>query len=151
MVMDGGFQMCIVNHSVFYRRIDSGCVILAVYVDDILLTVSDSTSIAETKKYLRTHFVTKDMSNPKYFLGFEFAYSKGRMFLSQRKYILDLLQETGLLGCKSESMPIEPSPPFWDSSLELLKDPEQYKRLIGKLIYLTVTRLNIAYAVNLLS
>ena len=52
VIMDGGFQICVVDHSVFYRTTDSGCVILVVYVDDILLTGSDSTAIAETKKYL---------------------------------------------------------------------------------------------------
>ena len=83
--MDSGFQRCVVDHSVFYRRIDSGCVILAIYVDDILLTGSNSTAIVETKKYLRTHFVTKDMDKPKYGLDIEFAYSRNRMALSQRK------------------------------------------------------------------
>ena len=72
-------------------------------MNDILLTGSNITSIQETKDYLQTYFVTKDMGRPKYFLGFEFAYTKDRMALSQRKYTLDLLQETGLLGCETTS------------------------------------------------
>ena len=52
----------------------SGIVVLAVYVDDILLTGSDSTGIVETKMYLRRHFVTKDMRRPKYFLRIEVTY-----------------------------------------------------------------------------
>ena len=49
----------------------SGIVVLTIYVDDILLTESDSVRILETKKYLKRHFVTKDMRRPKYFLGIE--------------------------------------------------------------------------------
>jgi len=51
-------------------------VILAVYVDDILLTESDSTDLAETKEYLKRHFVTKNMGRPRYFLGIEVTYKK---------------------------------------------------------------------------
>ena len=86
-----GFRRCVVDHSVFYRQADSDCVILTVYVDDILLTGSNITGIQETKDYLQAHFVTKDMSRPKYFLDIEFAYTRVRMTLSQRKYALDLL------------------------------------------------------------
>ena len=100
------------DHSVFYRKTGRGCVILAVYVDDIPVTSSDTEGIAEIKRHLHTHFVTKDMGKPRYFLGIEFAYAPGKMALSQRKYVLDLLQETGLLGCKPESTPIEQTPAF---------------------------------------
>ena len=58
-------------------------VILTVYVDDILLTGSDSVSLAETKEYLRRHFVTKEMGKPKYFLGIEVAHQKYSVLLSQ--------------------------------------------------------------------
>jgi len=63
------------------------------YVDDILLTESDSAVLVE-KEYLRYHFVTKDMSKPKYFMGIEVAHQKHVILLSQRKYALDLLEET---------------------------------------------------------
>ena len=86
--------------------------LLAVYVDNILLAGSDAEGIRETKEYLRTHFITKDMEKPRYFLDIEFAYAKEKMVLSQRKYVLDLLQETRLLGCKPESTPIEQTPSF---------------------------------------
>ena len=102
-----GFQRCAVDHSVFYRKITYGCALLAVYIDDILVTGSDTKGIADIKALLQTHFVTKDMGKPRYFLSIEFAYANGKMALSQRKYILDLLQETGLLGCKPESTLIE--------------------------------------------
>ena len=49
---------------------------LAVYVDNILLTGGDSAGLLETKKYLKHYFVTKDIGCPKYFLGIEVAHQK---------------------------------------------------------------------------
>ena len=61
------------------------------YVDDILVTIigSDLTGIQRTKDYLQKYFVTKDMGRPKYLLDIEFAYTRDRMALSQRKYVLE--------------------------------------------------------------
>ena len=151
IVVTCGFRRYAVDHSVFYRQTDKGCVILTVYVDDILLTDSDVTCIQRTKDYLQKHFVTKDMGRPKYFLGIEFAYTKDRMTLSQRKYALDLLQETDFLRCKLETTQFDQSFDFWDSFSPSLEDAGRYKRLIGKLIYLTVTHPDIAYIVGILS
>ena len=78
----------------------AGYVVLEIYVDDILLTGNDEAAIFVTKAYLQTHFVICDLKTPRYFLGIEFAYQSRNLALSQRKYALDLLQETRLLGCK---------------------------------------------------
>ena len=137
----GGFQRCTVDHSVFFRHTQTGgVVIMAVYVDDIILTGSDDQGIHAAQTFLQSHFVCRDMGRPRYFLGIEFAYRPQEVSLSQRKYVLDLLQETGQLGCKPESTPVELNPPYWDTSAPLLDDPTSYRRLVGKLIYLTVTR-----------
>ncbi|KAL0371038.1 UNVERIFIED_CONTAM: Retrovirus-related Pol polyprotein from transposon RE2 [Sesamum angustifolium] len=72
-----------------------GMVVLAVYVDDILITGSDVVGIEEANTYLQKHFVTKDLGRPRYFLGIEIAHSKHGVALSQRKYACDLLQEAG--------------------------------------------------------
>ena len=106
VVMHFGFKRCVVDHSVFIRKNTNGCVLLVVYVDDIILTGSDAVGIRETKSYLQQHFTTKDMERPKHFLGIESTYVKGKIVLSQRKYALDLLQETSLTGCKPKSIPL---------------------------------------------
>jgi len=152
MIISGiGFARCHSDHSVFVRRTKSDSVILAVYVDDILLTSSDYMALAETKEYLKRYFVTKDMRKPRYFLGIEVAYQKHGLLLSQMKYTLDLLEETVMLGCKPASTPMEANVDLWHDNSHLLDDPGHYKRLIGKLIYLTVTRPNITFTVGVLS
>ena len=81
----------------------------------------------------------------RYFLGVEVIRSKHGIFLSQRKYVLDLLSETGKLGAKPCSSPMA-------SGLHLLfEDPERYRRLVGKLNYLTVTYPDIAHSVSVVS
>jgi len=84
-----------------------GIVVLPVYVDNILLTSSDSDGIVEIKMYLKRHFMTKDMGRPKYFLGTEVAHQKHNVLLSQRKYVLDLLEKIEYLGCTLANTPME--------------------------------------------
>ena len=120
-------------------------------MDDIILTGSDEAEVAATKAYLSQHFVTRDLSPPRYFLGLEIAYRQGQMAICQRKYALDLLEETSMLGCKPATSPIEMNTDWWDKSTALLEDPGLYRRLVGKLKYLTVTRPDMAYAVSILS
>ena len=151
-----GFVSTVSDPTVMRKRTPHGCVILAVYVDDIIITGSDDAEVAATKAYLAQHFVTRDLSPPpppppRYFLGFEIAYRQGQMSICQRKYVLDLLEETGMLGCKPASSPMEQNVDWWDNATTLLEDADIYRRLVGKLIYLTVTRPDISYAVSILS
>ena len=74
------------------------------------------------------------------------------MFLSQRKYATDLLMQTGLLGCKPSSTPIISQLPLEiDDFGDDFEDVTWYRRLMGKLIYLTVTRPDISFAVEVVS
>ena len=86
----------------------------------------------------------------RYFLGIEVMRSKHGIFLSQRNNVLDLLSETGKLGVKPCSSPMVPSVHLTRES-KTFEDPERYRRLVGKLNYLTVTRLDIAHSVNIVS
>ena len=75
---------------------------------DIVITGSDSTGISSLKSFLHGLFHTKDLGMLRYFLGVEIMWSKHGIFLSQRKYVLDLLSETGKLGVKPCSSPMAP-------------------------------------------
>ena len=86
----------------------------------------------------------------KYFLGVEVARSKRGIFLSLRKYVLDLFSETGKLVAKPCHSPMAQSLHLTREG-ELFEDPEKYRSLLGKLNYLTVTRPSIAYFVSVVS
>ena len=78
---------------------------MVVYADNIVITGSDSKGISALKSFLHNQFHTKDLGPLKYFLGVEVMTSKHGILLSQRKYELDLLSETGKLGVKPYSTP----------------------------------------------
>ncbi|RVW30164.1 Retrovirus-related Pol polyprotein from transposon TNT 1-94 [Vitis vinifera] len=96
VVQEFGMFRSTADHSVFYHHNSSGqCIYLVVYVDDIVITGSDQNGIQKLKQHLFTHFQTKDLGKLKYFLGIEIAQSSSGVVLSQRKYALDILEETG--------------------------------------------------------
>ena len=151
LVLAFGITACTMDPTVFRKHTSAGSILLAVYVDDILVTRSDTTRISQVKSHLQKHLNIRDLDTPKYFLGIEFAYKRGKLILNQCKYVLDILEETCLLGCKPQSSPIDSKPQFWDSTSPPLTDANIYQCLVGKLIYLTVTRPDITYTVGLLS
>ena len=97
-VEEFGMQNSKSDHSVFYNNSSSGIILLVVYVDDIVITRSDFKSISSLTSFLHSQFHTKDLRMLRYFLGIEVMRSKRGIFLSQRKYVFDLLSETGKLG-----------------------------------------------------
>jgi len=70
------------------------------------------------------------MGKPRYFLRIEIDYQKHGLFLSQRKYTLDLLKETVMFGCKPASTSMKANVNLWCDNSHLLDDPRQYRRLI---------------------
>ena len=101
-----GLQKSKYDHFVFYRNSSSGIILLVLYVDDIVITESDSTRISSLKFFLHGQFHTKDLGMLRYLLGVEVMRSKRGIFLSQRKYVFDLLSETGKLGAKPCNSPM---------------------------------------------
>ncbi|GMI70512.1 hypothetical protein HRI_000720500 [Hibiscus trionum] len=140
------------DHTLFYKHTDNGkCCILIVYVDDIILTGDDSIEIERLKEFLSLEFQLKDLGNLRYFLGMEVARSKAGISISQRKYVLDLLSEVGLLGSKPAETPMEPNLKLGTDKDGEEVDRGRYQRLVGKLIYLSHTRPDIAFGVSVIS
>jgi hypothetical protein len=145
-----GYRQSNADHTLFYKRRRDKITILVVYVDDIVITGDDVEEIKRLKKMLARSFEVKDLGHLHYFLGIEVVYGAQGIYLSQRKYVLDLLSDTGMLGCRPASTPIEQN----HRSLAESGDPVdkyQYQRLVGRLIYLSYTRPDIAYAVSIVS
>ncbi|KAM3407194.1 hypothetical protein ACQJBY_000937 [Aegilops geniculata] len=149
-VCNMGYKQCNGDHTVFYRHSKCQITILAVYVDDIIITGDDDVEISRLKKSLSKEFEVKDLGQLKYFLGIEIARSPKGIVLSQRKYALDLLSDTGMLGCRPASTPIDQNHKLCAESGEPV-DKEKYQRLVGRLIYLCHTRPDISYAVSVVS
>jgi ribosomal protein L5 len=107
--------------------------------------------IKRVKDKLKEIFDIKDLGLLKYFLGIEIAHSLKGIFISQRKYTLDLLKEIEKLGCKPISTPIDSKVKLNIDNGEPVYNINQFQRLVGKLIYLTVTRPDISFAISQIS
>lgn len=120
------------------------------YVDDVILAGTSLAVITDVKKYLHNAFQIKDVGPLKYFLGSEVARSALGINICQRKCTLELLKEFGYLHRKLVTTPIDCSSQAKHSfSSDLYLDISLYRRLVGKLLYLTIT--DISFAVQLLS
>ncbi|XP_060179766.1 uncharacterized mitochondrial protein AtMg00810-like [Lycium barbarum] len=106
----------------------------------------------------------KDLGDLKFFLGIEFARSKDGIVMSQRKYALELISEMGLNGAKPVQAPLDFNLRLtsigYDTNVKEvgeeqndrpLTDVAKYQRLVRRLLYLTMTRMDIAFAVQALS
>ncbi|KAK3021698.1 hypothetical protein RJ639_046548 [Escallonia herrerae] len=103
------------------------------------------------KTILTKEFEIKDLGKLKYFLGMEVARSNKGISISQRKYTLDLLKETGMLGCKPVDTPMDPICKLGGKEGSAPVDKGRYQRLVGRLIYLSHTRPDIGFSVSVVS
>jgi hypothetical protein len=146
-----GYHQSNSDHTLFLKHRQSKVTALIVYVDDMIITGDDAEEISRLQEQLSTEFEMKNLEGLKYFLGIEVARSKDGIFLSQRKYVLDLLTEAGLLECKPVDTPIVQNHRLGEYLDQVPANKVRYQRLVGKLIYLSHTRPDIAYAVSVVS
>ncbi|KAK3024560.1 hypothetical protein RJ639_043500 [Escallonia herrerae] len=119
--------------------------ILIIYVDDIILTGDDIVEMERLKQCLASKFEIKYLGSLKSFLGMEIARSRKDITVSQRKYVLDLLR-----GCRPVETPIDPNQKLGDNKGNPV-NTTRYQKLVGKLIYLSHARPDIAFVVRLVS
>ncbi|KAB2630265.1 hypothetical protein D8674_007784 [Pyrus ussuriensis x Pyrus communis] len=146
-----GYYQSHSDHTLFVKRRQEKVTALIIYVDDMIITGDDCDEISRLQRNLAAEFEMKNLGDLKYFLGVEVARSSKGIFLSQRKYVLDLLKGTGMLGCKPVNTPIVEKHHLCLDPNQKSVDKGRYQRLVGRLIYLAHTRPDIAYAVSVVS
>ena len=120
---------------------------LLLYVDDMIITGDDLNGIQELKDFLSQQFEMKDLGHLNYFLGLEIIHSTDGLYITQAKYASELLSRAGLTDNKTVDTPIELNAHMTPSGGKPLSNLSLYRCLVGSLIYLTVTRPDIFYAV----
>jgi hypothetical protein len=150
-LVDLGFMQSKADYSLFTRTQGSSFIALLVYVDDIAIASNDNVAVKSLIVTLNDRFRLKDLGALKYFLGLEIARSTKGIYVSQRKYSLEILQESGLLASKPVSFPMEQNLKLSRDVGSLISNPTSYRRLIGRLLYLTITRPDLAYSIQTLS
>ncbi|KAL6351405.1 hypothetical protein AAG906_035197 [Vitis piasezkii] len=123
-----GFQQSNSDHTLFLKHRQGKLIALIVYVDDMIITGDNSEEIARLQEPLASEFEMKNLGGLKYFMGIEVARSK-----------------------RSYETPIIPNHKLGEYPNQVPTDKGRYQRLVGKLIYLSHTRSDIAYAVSVVS
>lgn len=150
-LIEFGFTQSKADYSLFTMTTDHSFTALLVYVDDIVIAGSSLPQIETIQKFLSNRFRIKALGDLRYFLGLEVARSSKGIVISQRKYTLDMLADVGLLGAKPVKLPMDQNLKLGRNTGKPIPDPTVYRRLIGKLMYLSFTRPDICYAIQNLS
>ena len=141
------------DHCVFYKKINSNHIIIAVYVNDNMIISNSTALVAQMKKDLDSCFDMTDLGEIHWILNMEVTHNwqKQTIRLSQSQYIEDILKRHGMADCKPAATPME-------ANLKLKKleaaevDITEYQRLIGSLMYGSIgTRFDITHDIGVLS
>ena len=145
-----GFTKSEADPNLYQIVVEGKLLIIVLYVDDLILT-GDEQLILSCKADLAKEFEMKDLDRLHYFLGLEIWQRKGGLFVSQGKYAQEILEKFHRQGCKPIDTPL---PGGWrkeDATSAEVVDATVYRQLVGFLMYLVNTRLDICYVVNQLS
>jgi len=148
-LLDRGFKKGSVDTTLFLQKVKEEILIVQIYVDDILFGSSDKNLCDEFSKIMSNEFEMSMMGELNYFLGFSVKQTDNGTFLSQSKYIKDILKKYKMDSAKPMNTPMS-------STIQLDKDPsgksvdqKRYRGMIGSLLYLTASRPDIMFSVCL--
>lgn len=151
VVLQAGFTQSPGDSTLFVKVTSTSFIALLVYVEDILIASNSDTELQALKDALHKALKIKDMGSPKKNLGTEIARNASGISICQRKYALDILAAIGMLACKPCSVPMDPTVKLSKDTWIPLENATSYRELIGRLLYLTITRRDITFAVYNLS
>ena len=143
-----GFKNSICDSSLFIYLHNNLCIYVLVYVEEIAVTANDDSVLEKFITRLSAQFSLKDLGLLSYFLGVEVQHTSQGLVLNQRQYILDLLVKSKMVHAKLAVTPLAVDPPLTKVGSS---NPTEYRALIGNLQYLSITRPNVAFAVNKLA
>jgi len=133
------------------KKTNYGIVVIVIYVDDLIITRDSDVDIFDLKKLLKQKFEMKDLGELHYFLNIEVIQSPKGIWLLQRQYALNKLSEYGMMGYKPNSIPLEQNVKSSADERDLMEDTTMYRCIMGSLIYMTITRPDLSYAIGVVS
>ncbi|GMI87432.1 hypothetical protein HRI_002412500 [Hibiscus trionum] len=142
------FKCSLADTSLFVYKTDAIITYVIIYVDDILISGSSKHHISLVKQHLHEQFSLKDLGQLDYFLGMQATTCADGLFLSQRKYVFELLQRTQMQDARPADTPMAVSPKLSRYDSEPFLEVAKYRSIVGALLYVCHTRPDIAYAVN---
>jgi hypothetical protein len=150
-IITSGFQTSNANFALYVKKTDRGIIVIIIYVDDLTITINNDANISDLKKLLKQKFEMKDLGELCYFLNIEVIQSLKGIWLLQRQYALNKLSKYGMTCCKPISIPLEQNVKLSVDEDDLVEDTTMYRHIMGSLIYMTITRPNLRYAIRVVS
>ncbi|KAB2611660.1 hypothetical protein D8674_019692 [Pyrus ussuriensis x Pyrus communis] len=144
-----GYRASDSDSTLFVKKYRNLYMFVLFYVDDMIVTGSDENEIVKLRAELSTRFNTMNLGKLSHFLGLEVKNMANGIFMSQQGYAQKLVERFGLKLSKKRSTPLDKDKKLRRKERSLLPDPKTYRALLGSLLYLTITRLDIAFAVGI--
>ncbi|GJZ24925.1 putative ribonuclease H-like domain-containing protein [Tanacetum coccineum] len=146
-LLDNGFQRGQIDKTLFIKRIKSDILLVQVYVDDIIFGSTKKELCTEFEKLMHKKFQMSSMGELTFFLGLQVSQKDDGIFISQDKYVDEILKKFGFSTMKTASTPMETSKPLLKDAEAEDVDVHLYRSMIGSLMYLTASRPDIMFAV----
>eukprot|EP00253_Pinus_taeda_P015002 PITA_15002 len=150
-LLENRFEKCEGEPTLYIKERDGKILIVVLYFDDFIFTGNDDYLIENFKTIMKEEFEMTDMGLLRYFLGIEVEQSGNGNFISQAKYVNEVLERFNMQESKAAITPTVMRLKLCkeDSSKDF--DPSLYKSIVGSLMYLTTTRPDIMHTVSLIS
>nr|GEY66789.1 putative ribonuclease H-like domain-containing protein [Tanacetum cinerariifolium] len=146
-LLENGFQRGTIDQTLFIKKQQKDILLVQIYVDDIIFGATNKALCQSFEKLIKDKFQMSSMGELTFFLGLQVKQKKYEIFISQDKYIAEILRKFGLFEGKSASTPIDAKKPLLKDSDGKDVDVHTYRSMIGSLMYLTSSRPDIMFAV----
>ncbi|GJV96535.1 putative ribonuclease H-like domain-containing protein [Tanacetum coccineum] len=146
-LLDNGFQRGTIDQTLFIRKHKGEFLLVQVYVDDIIFGSSNPKLCREFEALMHDKFKMSAMGELSFFLGLQVLQKKDGIFLSQDKYVGDILKKFGFSDLRSANTPMDRENPWGKDGTGKDVDLHLYRSMIGSLMYLTASRPDIMFAV----
>jgi len=149
--MDNGFEKSDCEPTIYIKESDGKILIVVLYVDDLIFTGSDEFFIVDFKEVMKSEFEITNLGSLRYFLGIEVKQTKNGIFISQEKYLADILDRFNMQNSKPTPTPTVMGLKLSKEDCSSNANSTLYQSMVGNLMYLTTTRPDIMYVVSLVS
>ncbi|GJS22066.1 putative ribonuclease H-like domain-containing protein [Tanacetum coccineum] len=146
-LLDNGFQRGKIDKTLFIKRYKGDILLVQVYVDDIIFGSTKMELCIAFEKLMHEKFQMSSMGELTFFLGLQVKQKKDGIFISQDKYVAEILKKFGFTEVKTASTPMETQKPLLKDEDGEEVDVHMYRSMIGSLMYLTSSRPDIMFAV----
>ncbi|GJY42334.1 putative ribonuclease H-like domain-containing protein [Tanacetum coccineum] len=147
-LLDNGFQRGKIDETLFIRKDKGDILLVQVYVDDIIFGSTKKSLCTDFEKIMHKKFQMSSMGEITFFLGLQMKQKEDGIFISQDKYVTEILKKFGFSDVKTASTPMETHKPLLKDADGEDVDEHLYRSMIGSLIYLTSSRLDIMFSVK---